>query len=394
MKFAFPSFLALACLIAGCGSNGITFNGQKDLSQLDIRKTPVVHYNLPSETPDPVTGDPVLDITKWTGINLVWQTFTEQPSPGNDLWPQAMDPANPMGAWTFVHDQYKTPGAGWPHPSINTTPPNPSAAENIAAWTLSLQNQWFLRDINGAVLASVVPNQAPVTYESAGYASMPISIHELSQGTAGLSPLLQANPPTSAQQEVGDPATFGANGLPRVLAPIANVLQWIATPNAAPAGLIGTAWREPPGQNLSIETNAGTLVGVPVPDYFGGGGPISADGGVYMTRFSDNWQQTTAGQASTTNINDGVTYSYYLSVIGCHLMGYGLGLQAGAFALPAAITNEEHIMNTSVIFDLTAFIATGKKFQFLGSDLLKMQDVVSGTWQAPGANSTLPGKGR
>ena len=34
-----------------------------------------------------------------------------------------------------------------------------------------------------------------------------------------------------------------------------------------------------------IETNAGQLQKVPVPDYFGGGGGIDAGGGVYMGRF-------------------------------------------------------------------------------------------------------------
>ena len=36
-------------LLAGCGSDGIVFNGVKQVEQFPVRKTPIVHYNLPSE---------------------------------------------------------------------------------------------------------------------------------------------------------------------------------------------------------------------------------------------------------------------------------------------------------------------------------------------------------
>jgi hypothetical protein len=155
--------------------------------------------------------------------------------------------------------------------------------------------------------------------------------------------------------------------------------------------LLGAGWRENLGENKCIETSAGALVNVPVPDYFGGGGPITCTGGIYMIRFSNNWQQTTGGTNSTVNINDGVTYSYFLAVIANHLIGHGLGLTASAFALPSAVTKQEHIMTTSVVYDLTAFIAAGKLFQFQLGDLLILQDVATGTFNNPGPDSTLPG---
>jgi hypothetical protein len=133
---------------------------------------------------------------------------------------------------------------------------------------------------------------------------------------------------------------------------------------------------------------------VPAPPYFAGGGQILAGGGVYHKRYSDNWQQTTSGQNSLIDIDDGVQYSYYLACVGNHLIGYGIGMIDSAFALPGVINNQEDIMNQSVVLDMTAFIAAGKEFNFVVEDLLRMQDVVNGDFNNPGPLSTLPGKHR
>ncbi|MCA8913132.1 MAG: hypothetical protein KDB82_15635 [Planctomycetes bacterium] len=390
------------------------FNGVKQVEQFPVRKTPIVHYNLPSEVIDPVTGDASIDVNTFTG--LLWNAFPELPAPGNDLWamnmfngctdnPTCPTPA-PVPDWHYTHDIYKSPGGGWPDPSVTTAaapPPGPpttsgpEAYEFIATWTLSLQNQWFLRDVNGAVLTAAVPGNAPVQYESVEFASMPISIHEVSAITVyPVSPLLSASPPVAAQQETtaNTPPGTGSNNIVRVNPPMHNILEWQYDGVGAPAGLLAAAWHESPAENTHIETNIGTLQGVPVPDYFGGGGPIDAGGGVYMKRFSDNWQQTTAGTGSTISIDDGVTYSYYLAAIGNHLIGYGVGLVDSAFALPGVVNNQEDLMNISVIFDMTAFIASGKEFQFVVEDLLRMQDTVNGDWMNPGPQSTLPGSDR
>lgn len=407
--------LGVIGLLAGCGSDGIVFNGVKQVEQFPIRKTPIVHYNLPSEVIDPITGKAVVDVTTFTSISLLWNSFISQPSPGNDLWamnmfngctdnPTCPTPA-PVPDWKYTHDQYKTPGGAWPDSSVTTAaapapgPPTTSGPEGyefIATWTLSLQNQWFLRDVDGAVLASVVPGNSPVQYESVNFSSMPISIHEVSGSTNPYSPLLAASPPTSSQQETttNTPPGTGANNIIRVNPPINNVLEWQYNGVGAPAGLMAAAWRESPAQNIHIETNFGVLQGVPVPDYFGGGGPINSGGGVYMKRYSDNWQQTTAGTGSAISIDDGVIYSYYLAAIGNHLMGYGLGMVDSAFALPGAVNNQEDLMNISVVFDMTAFIASGKEFNFVVEDLLRLQDTVNGDWMNPGPMSTLPGSDR
>ncbi len=396
-------------LLAGCGSDGIVFNGQKQVEQFPVRKTPIVHYNLPSEVPDAITGLLAVDVTLLP-TDPSAATFPQRTSPGHDLWamnmfgacsdnPTCRTPAE-VPDWPYTHDSYKTPGAGWPHPSINTAPPNPPANVYLGAWVLSLQNQWFLRDVNGSPLSSVIPTEPPVRYESLSFSSMAISIHEVSAAT-GYTPLLGASPPSAPQQEVGDPLTVGANNVQRIAVPVNNVMSYGFNGNGAPAGLLAAGWREAPAQNISIETDLSSfpgsdvyirLVGVPVPDYFGGGGPIDCGGGVYMQRFVDNWVQTTSGTASTINVNDGIQYSYYLAAVGNHIIGYGVGLIDSAFALPGVVNNQEDLMNISVIFDMTAFIAAGKKFQFVAEDLLRMQDTVNGTFTTPGPLSTLPGK--
>ena len=394
-------------LLAGCGSDGIVFNGVQQVEQFPVRKTPIVHYNLPSEVIDPVTGDASVDVT--TFLNITSASFIEQSSPGHDLWamnmfvgctdnPTCSTPA-PIPDWIYTHDIYKTPGGGWPDPAVHQAPfPQPAPAANtyIAAWTLSIQNQWFLRDVDGSALTAAVPGNPPVTYESVQFSSMAISIHEVAQAASPFSPLTQQNPAVFDQQEttVNNPPGTGANGVVRVNPPVNNLLEWQYNGVGAPQGLLAASWRESPSENRHIETSFGVLQGCPVPDYFGGGGPIDTGGGVYMQRFSDNWQQTTGGTGSTISPDDGVIYSYYLAIIGNHLIGYGVGLVDSAFALPGVINNQEDIMNISVVFDMTAFIAAGKEFNFVVEDLLRMQDTVNGDFANPGPLSTLPGTDR
>lgn len=396
----------LACgivgMLAGCGSDGIVFNGLQQVEQFPVRKTPIVHFNLPSEVIDPVTGDASVDVS--TIATLLDTDFVELASPGHDLWGEVMhgvctdNPTCPTPApvpdWIYTHDQYKQPGGGWPDPSVSTA--TRAANEYLSSWVLSLQNQWFLRDVNGAARTAAVPGDPPITYESVQFSSMAISIHENAQAATGFSPLVGGNPATYAQQETttNTPPGTGANGIVRINPPVNNALHWMYDGLGAPQGLLAAAWRESPSENRHIETNFAVLQGCPVPDYFGGGGPIDTGGGVYMKRFSDNWQQTTSGTGSAISPDDGVIYSYYLAIIGNHLIGYGVGLVDSAFALPGVINNQEDIMNISVVFDMTAFIAAGKEFQFVVEDLLRMQDTVNGDFANPGPLSTLPGTDR
>ena len=391
----------VAGFLAGCGSDGIVFNGVRQVEQFPVRKTPIVHYNLPSELIDPVTGDASVDVTSFTSINLAYTDFQELASPGHDLWLVSMYPGLPGFAgwgsktdspvpgppdWEYSTTIDKFPGPAWPDPSVTST--GIPSHEYVAAWTISLQNQWFLRDVNGSALVSAVPGNPPVMYESLSFSSHRISLIEGSNGATDISQL-----PVGAQREAipAAPAGTGANGIEQIIVPASNVEDMAYNGQGAPSGLLAVAWRESPAKNVHIEDNLAGLQNVPVPDYFGGGGPISCGGGVFHTRFSANWQQTTAGTGSTISIDDGVTYSYYIAVVANHLIGYGVGLIDSAFALPGVINNQEDIMNISVVFDLTAFIAAGKEFNFVGEDHLRMQDTVNGDFTTPGILSTLPG---
>jgi hypothetical protein len=406
--------LGVVGILAGCGDGGIEFNGVKQVEQFPIRKEPIVHYNLPSEVFDPITGDASVEVTEFTSINLQYTDFTEQASPGHDLWCMSMYvglpgqttpwpgwtdnetmPPGPPGQgpdtpdWIWATMSYKTPGANWPDATVTST--GIPAHEYIAAWTLSLQNQWFLREVNGSAIVPAVMGTAPVQYEGLQFSSMKISIVEGSVGTTNISLL-----PTPAQREaipVGPPQP-GVNGVEQIIVPASNAMDYAYNGQGAPAGLLGASWQEAPAQNIYIEASFGPLQGVPAPPYFAGGGTILAGGGVYHQRFSDHWQQTTSGQTSTININDGVQYSYYLAVVGNHLIGYGLGLVDSAFALPGAVNDQEDIMSQSVVLDMTAFIAAGKEFNFVKEDLLRMQDVANGDFNTPGPLSTLPGTHR
>ena len=379
-------------LLAGCNADGLEFNGAQQVEQFPVRKTPVVHYQLPSEVP--AAGGAGYVIDEQTMINLTGATFVEQGPAGFDLWGMVMSSGGctdnptcntpaPNPDWNnYTHDVYKTPGPGWKGQAV------------IEAYTLSFQNQWFLRGLDGQALVPAVAGQAPVKYEGYDFASLPISIHEVAQAVSPFSQTLGFTPAYVAQQEIGDPATVDANNVPRVQTPVNNVVQYQFNGVGAPSGLQAAAWHEKPAENTHIETNASQMQRCPVPDYFGGGGGIDTGGGVYMGRYSDMWQLVTSGPNAKVNSEDNVLYSYYLAAIGVHLVGYGVGLIDSSFALPGVVNNQEDMMNLAVVFDLSAFVAAGKQFQFVAEDLLRMQDVVNGTFSAPGPKSTLPGPGR
>ncbi len=379
-------------VLAGCGSNGIEFNGAQQVEQFPVRKIPVVHYQLPSEVPGPGGVGYVIDET--TIINLTGATFVEQGPAGHDLWAMIMSsgpctdnptcppPNTPIPDWPYTHDTYKTPGSGWKGQAV------------IEAYCLSFQNQWFLRGLDGQPLTAAVMGQAPVQYEGYGFASMPISIHERTQANSPFSQTLGFTPPYAAQQEIGDPATYDANNVPRVATPVNNQVQFQYAGVGAPTGLQAAGWHEKWAENTHIETNAGQLQRCPVPDYFGGGSGIDTGGGVYMKFYSDMWQLVTSGPNAKVSSEDNVLYSYFLAAIGEHVIGYGIGLIDSSFALPGVVNNQEDMMNQAIVFDLSAFVAAGKQFQFVSEDLLRLQDVVNGTFTAPGPKSTLPGPGR
>jgi hypothetical protein len=416
-------------LLIGC-TGGVEFNGAALVDQFPIRTTPISHHVLPAEVRDPLTGEYELDITPYNQRNINVLTFIEQPSPGHDLWAQHMlsyqcsdnptcrTPAE-VPDWFYIFSVYQAqgpsglawpPGGSWPHPQVNTAS-TPDRAY-IAAWILSFQNQWFLRDLDGTRIDPIIPGAPPVIYETVGFASMPISIHETNRGLvgnggSGFTPLLANNPPAAAQQETGDPVTTGANNKARVETPVNNVVSWAFNGNGMAEGVLAMAWREHFARNIHIETNVSTGVGgtpignnrlvmqeMPAPDYFGAAGPVSSGGGVFLVRFVNQWWQSTDGNPVTLK-EDGLRFAYYAAAVGNHLIGYGVGLIDNSFASKGGVTDQEDIMNLSVVLDMSAFIATGKEFQFTVEDLLRMQDVVSGgTFESPGPRSTLPGTHR
>lgn len=409
--------LFLACgvvgLLAGCGSDGIVFNGVKQVEQFPVRKTPIVHFNLPSEVFDPVTGDASVDVMSF--LPLGPNTFTELSSPGHDLWSNLLRGTDVNG--DMVEDWYQIVsgdpgtwlvyGAEWPdtavqqapYPGLGTVP----AQDYIEWWSLSLMNQWFLRDIDQQPRVAQVPGDPPISYEGAGFSSMAISLHEAAAATSPYSPLWVNNTPgVPAQQEttMNTPPGTGLNGNIRVNPPMNNFLHWL--PNGLLAndpfiGLLAIGWWEPPAENIHIETIGGGLQRVPAPDYFSAGGFIDAVGGIYLTAYIDLWRgvtETAGGAAPVVDRDDGVLFSYYLAVIAAHQVALGIGMANSSFALPGVVNNQEDIMNESVLMDMTAFIAAGKEFNFVLEDLLRMQDVVNGDFANPGPLSTLPGTDR
>jgi hypothetical protein len=280
----------------------------------------------------------------------------------------------------------------WPYTLSGIGFPNGPAwkgAAVVEAYTLSFQNQWFLRGIDGTDIPAAVAGQAPITYEGFGFKSMPISLIEVQNQISPSNGL--AFP---AQREIGDPATFDIKNVPRIAVPATNILHYQFDGLGAPLGLVAAAWHENPAENTKIEDNFGSMVGVPVPDYFGGGGAITTGGGVYQGRFRTQWDQTTTGPTSLISNDDTMRYSYFLATMGNHLIGYGIGLIDSTFALPGTQNDQSDIMSIAVVFDLSAFIAAGKQFQFVTEDLVRLQDVVNGDFTTPGSSSTLPGPNR
>ncbi|MHC4840974.1 MAG: hypothetical protein ACYTDT_08490 [Planctomycetota bacterium] len=385
-------------LLMGCSSDGIVFNGVKQVQQFPVRKTPIVHYNLPSEVIDPVTGDASVDFA--TIQNLTTASFAELAAPGHDLWPifqnsngdctdnpTCATPA-PVPDWIYTLLSDLSPGGNWPHPLV-AAQGQTAGLDFISAWSISFQNQWFFRDVDGAVLTPAVVGQAPVQYESVQFSSHAISLHEVVNMTVPKSGLA-----APAQREAIDAAAtpaVGANGELQINTPASNIVNFIYGGSGAPAGLTAAGMQEASGVNIHVEDAYGVVNSMPVPDYFGAGGTILAGGGVYHGDFMQQWLATTSGTASVISRDDGVIYSYYLGAISAHLVGYGVGLVDSSFALPGAVNDQESIMNLSIVLDLTAFIAAGKEMNFVVEDHLRMQDTVNGDFMAPGPLSTLPG---
>lgn len=377
--------------VAGCGDGGIEFNGQTGIQGLTKRQTPITHYNLPSETVNQTTQVATLDVSTILGITQA--QFLEQSSPGHDLWGMAFGPRctdnptcstpAPVPDWIYALDTQAPWGTtGW----VSA----PNGSPDIAAYCLSFQNQWMLRGITGGQLTAMNPGDPPVFYENLGFSSMAISIHDAGAASA-TSALLGNTPPSAKQQEIGPAGTFDANNVPRTQVPMNNLIEFQYNGSGAPAGLMAAGWSETPGENTHIETNMLTLSGVWVPDYFGGGSTITTGGGVYTQRFVGGWLGTTSGGNSNIAQDDAPIFAYYIAVVANHVIGKGVGLSDSAFALPGTVNNQESIMNISAFFDMTAFIASGKQFQFSSDELLVMQDVVAGDFMAPGPDSTLPG---
>lgn len=397
----FPGML-LGLMTSGCGDEGVEFNGVGIVDQgLQPRSEPVDHLPLPSEFQD-LDNSWHVDVDAFNSINLTYDTFQE-PSPpeGYDLWLVSMYPGLPGVGWGSATDNPSVPvpdwiytlelypegpgGASWPDASVSSS--GTPAHEFIAAWMLSMQNQWFLRDVDGS------ERSAPIDFDGVQFASMAISIVEGSQGVTNMSTL--ANP---AQREAieSPPEATGVNGVEQIVVPASNVMDMAFGDPAAgtrPEGLMLAAWREEGGENIFIEANLAMMDRCPVPDYWGGESGMDVLGGVFHKRFADSWSQTTSGATSTLKTDDGVNYAYFLAAITNHAIGYGVGLVNSTFARPSAVNNfeEEDIMNGNVNYDCTAFIAAGMRFNFTTDDLQRLQDTANGDYMNPGPNSTLPG---
>lgn len=379
--------------LSGC-SGGIEFNGAAQVEQFPVRKIPVVHYVLPSEVAAQGGGYVVDENTM---IALTSASFTEQGPAGFDLWTHMMQSAPctdnptcntsaPIPDWVYMFQTGSVGNMG----GVTGF----KTSDTVMAYIMSFENQWFLRNLDSNPLPPPTAGQPPVTYEGRGFSSMPISFTEDANAVSPVSQTLGFTPPYASQQEIGDPATYDARSVPRVQTPVNNYIQFQYNGVGAPAGLLAAGWHEPPATNTHIETNRLQMTVVPVPDYFGSGSGITTGGGVYTKRFIDMWLQVTTGPSSTLQPGDTVIFCYYLATIASHIVGYGIGLVDSSFAVPGVVNNQDDIMNLAVVFDLSAMIAAGKQFQFVVEDLMRMQDIVNGTYAAPGPLSTLPGPGR
>ncbi|MCC6574216.1 MAG: hypothetical protein IT462_10535 [Planctomycetes bacterium] len=384
-----------ALMLAGCGPGGILFNGTQQVEQFPVRKTPITHYNLPSEMINPVTQEAVIVEAR---LPVQATSFIQRGPAGYDLWEQRMynhctdNPTCPTPApipdWIYANNTVD------PNDSVPGGP-NWKGHAVIAAYVLSFMNQWFLRNTDGNDLISAVPGQAPIMYENVAFASLKISLHEAQRSTSPRSPLITAANPSFAQQEVGDPATVGANNVPRVRVPCQNIVMWQWAATLIPAGLIAAGWQEAPGKNIHIETNMFRMDGVPAPEYFAGNGPITTKLGVYLLPWIAQWRIASGQAASVFTADDNVHYAYYLACIGTHIVGYGLGAVDSAFAVPGVANNKQQdIMNLSNVLDMSAYVAGGLELQFVVEDLQRFAHGTSGNWQAPSEDATLPGFGR
>lgn len=406
-RLAALSMFGAMALMAGCNAGGIEFNGQQGVNQINIIG-PIPHYNLPVEITlneqNPTTSELWLGDknnvytlpTSYTGLTP--GAFIQRtPTAGGytyDIWSLSFGGAStdnptssttsPVDDWVYL---FSNPGAtsgidGAALAAQNTASPDENG---IAAWVLSFCNQYYLRGVDGTELAPAVAGQPPVSYAGYGFASLDISIENYS----ATNPVQPSSLGSSVQQEIGDPTKTASNGYPYVLAATANVLHFQynggTTSNTAPSGLTSGGWSETRGENRYVELNFGWSDVVP---YFDRAGEDGMGLGVYSWRYTDKW---ISAHSNYYDQLDGTHYCYFLAVVASHVIGQGVGVGSSGFTQEL---DQVFIMAQNANQDVSAFLAAGAQFEHRVGDLLLMQDVVNGTYSAPGSNSTLPGGGR
>lgn len=389
MKYlAFIVFSGTFILLSGCGADGVVIG---DPGGPTVRTTPIPHYILPSD-----------NALGFINVSLIPLTPPVELGPGHDLWALWFDEGqssdNPSVAIPPATDWEEALTTGWIAPGGTTptgppgptwpwfgaTPPPPPplpgpARTDVQTWVLSIVNQHFFRDVDGSALPGTI------IYESVPFTSHLISIvDERTQTTPGF---VTGGSPygIGEQNQLIDPAATvgtGNNGYTQVLGPVSNIVNFAYDGgNGNPVGsIIGVCFVEAFGINAHIESNVGRVATVPHP-IVGGTAITDTDAGILVRRFVDLWVQVAFSNGAVDQ-DDGGLFAYYLAVIAAHVIGNGVGLANSTFALPiGTISNQDDIMNRSVVLDMSALIAAGKQFQFVSTDHFTLASTLPGQFR-------------
>ena len=357
-RLAFIVFSGTFILLSGCGDDGVVIGNPGGPT---VRTTAIPHYALPSD-----------NAAGFVDTALIMGTPVELGA-GNDLWAlwfdegQSTDNPGALNDWEQALTTDLTPGGTWP------------GRVNVQMWTLSIVNQHFFRDVDGSALPGTI------TYEAVDFTSHPVSIvDETGQATAGF---VGTGSPygIGEQNQLIDPVAVigtGNNGYTQVKGPISNIVNFAYDGGTGNPGgsILGVCFVEGFGLNAHIESNVGRVTTVPNPN--SAGAPIvDTDAGILVKRFVDRWIVLTAANA-VIDQDDGALFAYYMAAVAAHVIGNGVGLANSTFSLPiGTISDQDDIMNRSVVLDMSALIVAGKQFQFVSTDHFTMKTTLPGQFR-------------
>jgi len=367
------SLLGSAFFMAGC-TGGIEFNGTDNSNRINPRTTPIKEFILPIEAYNATDNTWELD-----RATILFGRLAANPPTSQPQYSQPETAALPQNPTSFV---FKTGTDIWEITAAEDRNGNMivdmndkygGTANRAFAGAISMVCQWMAQQVDGTPRTDT-----PFTYDNVQIESLPITI--FNSGGIGAGALSSTNNqqqrPVDARigmfgqlQPNQDVVTQNKNAL---LLPVSSPgrtnqveMSFGGAALGGPSITMGS-WLEAPQENYFIESNRQFMLNFPTAGYFATSAESAHFGGVYINVVNSPFN----------NVYDPSTEVsfYHLGALMGHCIGRGIGLPSIAFVRPGTSTGQEDIMTSSLLFDITFYQATGRRFQYTPEAFLIMRN--------------------